>query len=198
MTQVFKSSALFLTFLVLTITFNHQVLSAETKTIPKYEIIQPPVCFNYLNEPVRFENRASAAAPIAAGMAIRDETKVPVIFRFSYEKSPPLFQKFIDYHECAHHQTGDVDQPHPPRNSPEHLMNESIADCVAILRIRKTLGGNQSEYEIVIDSLKEAMGKIGFPDISINSRLANIRHCYANYGSAETFVMGVLRDRGLP
>ena len=77
-------------------------------------------------------------------------------------------------------------------------MNESIADCVAILRIRKTLGGNQSEYEIVIDSLKEAMGKIGFPDISINSRIANISHCYANYGSAETFVMGILRDRGLP
>jgi hypothetical protein len=52
MTQFLKFSAMFLTFLVITITSNHQTLSAETETTPKYEIIEPPVCFNYLNEPV--------------------------------------------------------------------------------------------------------------------------------------------------
>ena len=45
-------------------------------------------------------------------------------------------QKFIDLHECAHHQTGDVDRPIPPQNSPLQMMNESIADCIATLRIR--------------------------------------------------------------
>ena len=65
-------------------------------------------------------------------MAIRGPDRKPIIYRFNYEKSPPEFQIFVDYHECAHHQTGHVDQPHPPRNSYEHLMNESIADCLAI------------------------------------------------------------------
>ena len=57
-------------------------------------------------------------------MAIRGPDRKPIIYRFNYEKSPPEFQIFVDYHECAHHQTGHVDQPHPPRNSYEHLMNE--------------------------------------------------------------------------
>ena len=28
-------------------------------------------------------------------------------------------------------ETGDIDQPHPLRNSPDHMMNDRIADCIA-------------------------------------------------------------------
>ena len=198
MTLFLNFCAAFLTSWVLANTINHQALSQESDAARKYKVIDSPVCFNYLNEPVRSENRKSLGTPIAAGMAMRDETDSPVIFRFNYDISPPAFQKFIDYHECAHHQTGDVDLPHPPRNSPEHLMNESIADCVAILRIKKELEGDQSDYELVIGSLKEAMAILGFPEISMNSRIANIKHCYTSYGLAGTFIRGVLRKRGLP
>ena len=42
------------------------------------------------------------------------------------------------------------------------------------------------------------MAILGFPEISMNSRIANIKHCYTNYGLAGTFIRGVLRKRGLP
>ena len=45
---------------------------------------------------------------------------------------------------------------------------------------------------------KEAMAILGFPEISMNSRIANIKHCYTTYGLAGTFIRGVLRKRGLP
>ena len=76
-------------------------------------------------------------------------------------------------------------------------MNERIADCIAILRIREKLGDNQSKYHIGVGTLQEAMFKVGFLDISIRARFANIKHCYANYGLVQTFIMGALRDRGL-
>ena len=109
-------------------------LAQETTT--SFEIASPPACQNNKGETVRFENRISPKAKSAAGMARRDDKGAPVIYRFAYEKSPQSLQKFIDRHECAHHQTGDIDRPHPPRNSPDHMMNESIADCIAILRMR--------------------------------------------------------------
>ena len=115
----------------------------------------------------------------------------------NYQLASAAFQMFIDRHECAHHQTGDVDRPHPPMNSPEHLMNESIADCVAILRLREEWGDDRSAYGEVISGLEEAMTAVGFPQVSTASRVQNIANCYANYGSSESFIQGVLDQRGL-
>ena len=95
-----------------------------------------PKCLNNLGEAVVFINGNSDRQKPAAGMAKRDEKGQPVVVRFNYENAPIELQQFIDFHECAHHQVGDIDRPHPPRNSYEHLMNESVADCIAILRVR--------------------------------------------------------------
>jgi hypothetical protein len=116
-----------------------------------------------------------------------------VIYRMNYEKATPAFQRFVDFHECAHHQVGHVDQPHPPRNSYDHLMNESIADCVAILRLREE--ANDS-YLLVIDGLVDAMTAIGFPKISTDSRISNVTNCYENYESSAEFIEGVLNTGG--
>ena len=43
---------------------------------------------------------------------------------------------FIDFHECAHHQTGDLEKKPPEQNSLEYMMKESIADCVAAIRMK--------------------------------------------------------------
>ncbi len=134
---------------------------------------------------------------MAAGMAIRDRTGKPVVFRSNYTATPPEFQSFIDRHECAHHQTGDVDRPHPPRNGPEHLMNESISDCVAILRLRDEDGYDRAAFDRVAAAMRNDMAKIGFPEISISSRISNIDNCYTKYGSPQDFVNGVLKQRGL-
>ena len=156
-----------------------------------------PKCLNNLGEAVVFINGNSDRQKPAAGMAKRDEKGQPIVVRFNYENAPIELQQFIDFHECAHHQVGDIDRPHPPRNSYEHLMNESIADCIAILRVRDEEESTYESYENLITSLEKDMKHVGFPAKSISSRISNISNCYKNYGSAKSFIVGVTEKRGL-
>ena len=165
------------------------------ETTPSFEIASPPACQNNKGEPVRFENQVSPKAKSAAGMARRDDKGMPVIYRFAYAKSPQSLQKFIDRHECAHHQTGDIDRPHPPRNSPDHMMNESIADCIAILRMRDETADSQAQIKNVTIALKQAMDAIGFPPSTIDSRILNINNCSKKDTTAVEFIKAVLDHR---
>ncbi|MDB4022351.1 hypothetical protein N8348_03745 [Litorivicinus sp.] len=158
----------------------HNLMAAEP-----YPLIDPPLCFNDRRETVEFITHSASQGEVAAGMANRDSDGRPIIVRMNYDKADPAFQRFVDFHECAHHQVGHVDQPHPPRNSFDHLMNESIADCIAILRIREEANHTYSQ---VIEELSEAMSLVGFPKISTDSRLSNVQNCYAKEESAAEFV----------
>ena len=80
-----------------------------------------------------FENIDNGQAEIAAGMAKRDKRGNTVVYRLNYKYSPKPLHYFMDLHECAHHQSGDIDLPNPLRNSSDQMMNESIADCIATL-----------------------------------------------------------------
>ena len=165
------------------------------ETAPSFDIATPPACQNNKGEPVRFKNQLSSKAKSAAGMARRDNKGVPVIYRFAYSKSPQSLQKFIDRHECAHHQTGDIDRPHPPRNSPDHMMNESIADCVAILRMRDETTNSQAQIKNVKMALRQTMGEVGFPPSTIDSRISNIDNCAQKNTAAVEFIKAVLDHR---
>ena len=165
------------------------------ETTPSFEIASPPACQSNKGELVRFENRISPKAKSAAGMAKRDDKGVPVIYRFAYAKSPQSLQKFIDRHECAHHQTGDIDRPHPPRNGPDHMMNESIADCIAILRMRDESTDSQAQIKNVTIALTQAMDAVGFPPSTIDSRISNIDNCAQKDGTAAEFIKAVLDHR---
>ena len=165
------------------------------ETTPSFEIASPPACQNNKGEPVRFENQISPKAKSAAGMARRDDKGVPVIYRFAYAKSPQSLQKFIDRHECAHHQTGDIDRLHPPRNSPDHMMNESIADCIAILRMRDETTDSQGQIKNVTIALTQAMDAVGFPPSTIDSRISNIDNCAQKDTTAAEFIKAVLDHR---
>ena len=152
-----------------------------------------PKCQNNLGEAVVFINGNSDKQKPAAGMAKRDENGQPIVVRFNYESAPVELQQFIDFHECAHHQTGDLEQPHPPQNSPKHMMKESIADCIAALRMRK------SEEILLIEALlelKKAMSALGFPLTSIKSRELNISNCFKNKISTKLYISKVLKKRG--
>ncbi len=162
-----------------------------------FAVVAPPNCQNNDGEIVRFENRSSQTAKSAAGMAKNDDNGQPVIYRFSYERSPAALQNFIDLHECAHHQTGDIDLPHPPRNSPAHMMNESIADCIATLRIRDETEDAASRINDAAQALTAAMEIVGFPKLTIDSRISNINNCRLKDLSAADFIDGVLVHRGL-
>ena len=162
-----------------------------------FDIVAPPACLNYKGEAVVFRDVKKAGPQSAAGMANRDENGVPVVYRFNYHTSPPALQRFIDLHECAHHQTGDVDRPHPPRNSQAHLMNESIADCIATLRLRDESEDGQDMLAAAVAELRAAMQAIGFPEITVESRVSNITNCFQKAETATAFTDGVLKHREL-
>jgi len=161
-----------------------------------YEITDPPLCINDKNEQVEFREREGGRLQVAAGMANRDRQGKPFILRMNYAFAPPQFQNFIDYHECAHHQTGDVDRPHPPRNSPQHLMNESISDCIAVLRLRDEEGYDEAGLTAVTTAMRADMETIGFPEISISSRISNVEKCYKRKGSPANYIEAIKIRRG--
>lgn len=167
------------------LTLNTVGFAQEAK---KYEIIDPPSCLNNLGETVEFRERTGGRLQVAAGMANRDSERKPFVMRMNYAFSPPEFQSFIDHHECAHHQTGDVDRPHPPRNGPEHLMNESISDCIAIMRLRDEEAYDEAKLNAVAQAMRTDMAKIGFPEISISSRISNMKNCYKKEGNSAEFI----------
>jgi hypothetical protein len=177
--------------------YPNAAVGQNAQTLTTYDVVNPPPCTNNKGETVRFIESSRGRSSIAAGMAIRDRSGKPVVFRSNYAAAPPEFQNFVDRHECAHHQTGDVDRPHPPRNSAEHLMNESISDCIAILRMRDEEGYNRAAFSRVAAALRHEMAKFGFPEISIRSRISNIDNCYTKYGSPQDYVTGILKHRGL-
>jgi hypothetical protein len=179
---------------MLVITFATCAALAQ-ETALSFEIASPPLCQNNKGEPVRFENQLSSKSKSAAGMARRDDKGVPVIYRFAYAKSPQSLQKFIDRHECAHHQTGDIDRPHPPRNSPDHMMNESIADCIAILRMRDETTDSQAQIKNVTTALRQTMDAVGFPPSTIDSRISNIDNCAQKDTTAVEFIKAVMDHR---
>ena len=183
--------------LILSLAFSNVAAAQLTQTPTVYDVVPPPTCSNNKGETVHFIDSSRGRSEISAGMAIRDRDGKPVVYRSNYAASPPEFQSFVDRHECAHHQTGDVDRPHPPRNSSEHLMNESISDCIAILRMRDEEAYDRAAFDRVATAIRDVMEKIGFPEISISSRNSNIKNCYMNYGSPQDFINGVLRNRGL-
>jgi hypothetical protein len=173
------------------------VSAGEVDVPGTYSVVAPPDCTNNKGETVSFVNVSRARSNTAVGMARRDESGKPVVFRSNYSYAPPHFQSFIDRHECAHHQTGDIDRPHPPRNSPEHLMNESISDCIAVLRLRDEDRYDQTRFNELAATLRAEMAKIGFPEISISSRISNIENCFAKLGGLQNYIKKVLEKRGL-
>jgi len=183
--------------LTFSLAYANVAVGQNAQTITTYDVVSPPPCTNNNGETVRFIDSREGRTGMAAGMANRDRNGSPVVFRSNYAAARPEFQSFIDRHECAHHQTGDVDRPHPPRNSADHLMNESISDCVAILRLRDEDGYDRAAFSRVAAAMRHDMAKIGFPEISISSRISNIDNCYTKYGSPQDFIIGILKQRGL-
>ena len=163
----------------------------------QFDTVKPPVCVNNKGETVKYIKNLSQKSAFSAGIAKRNNKGIPIVYRFSYEKSSKAMQKFIDLHECAHHQTGDVDRPIPPQNSPLQMMNESIADCIATLRIRDEEKNGKLLIINALFEIKKTMSSLGFPDSSFNSRKSNISNCLKKEVSAKIFILGVLKHRKL-
>lgn len=166
-------------------------------TAQPFEVVDAPSCVNNKGEQVAFRAFEGGRQQLAAGMARRGTDGPPVVMRSNFAAAPKPMQQFIDRHECAHHQTGDVDRPHPPRNGPEHLMNEAVADCIAVLRLRDEEGYDAGRLKQVVEALSADMRKVGFPDVSVSSRVRNIESCFARDGGADELINARLSERGL-
>ena len=87
--------------------------------------------------------------------------------------------------------------PHPARKDPEHIRNETLADCIATLRIRDEIDGEKDVVIQAVEQLIKDMIKLGFPVVTRESRKANIFNCLQNNKSADALIEGVLRHRKL-
>ena len=74
-------------------------------------------------------------------------------------------------------------------------MNESIADCIASLRFRDEYQKSEADFENLITALRTEMEQIGFPEISVSSRISNITVCYNKYGPDRIYIRNVLEQR---
>ena len=104
---------------------------------------------------------------------------------------------FIDFHECAHHQTGDLEKKPPPQNSFEYIMKENIADCIAAIRIKSDKINGKFIIKEALFDLKKDMTIIGFSKSVIKSRELNIKNCFKKDISLTEYLNNILEKRGL-
>lgn len=181
--------------LVLILKFQYLAYS-QTSNL-EYKISKPPLCSNNRGEKVFFKNLSSKTGRFTAGVAKKDVNGSPIIYRFNYQKSSKALQMFIDFHECAHHQTGDLEKKPPLQNSFEYMMKESIADCVASIRIKKDKINGKLIIKKALIELKKDMTIIGFSKSTIESRELNIKNCFKKEISLAEYLNNVLEKREL-
>ena len=180
-----------------TIFFYFQYFANSQSLEIEYKISKPPLCTNNNGKNVYFKNLNSKTGMFPAGVAKKDINGLPVIYRFNYQKAPKSLQMFIDFHECAHHQTGDLEKKPPEQNSLEYMMKESIADCVAAIRMRSDNVNGKTLIKEVLVELKKTMTVIGFPISTIESRGINIKKCFKKNIPLTTYINNILKKRGL-
>ena len=176
---------------------NLQLLACSQASNLDNKIIEAPLCTNNKGEKVTFKNLNSKTGRFTSGVAKKDINGLPIIYRFNYQKSSKALQMFIDFHECAHHQIGDLEKKTPPQNSFAYVIVESIADCVAAIRIKSGEDNGKSLIKEVINELKKDMTIIGFSKSSIESRAMNIENCFKKDITFTTYVNNILKKRGL-
>ena len=77
------------------------------------------------------------------------------------------------------------------------MMKESIADCVAAIRIKSDKINGKILMKEVLVELKKDMTNIGFPKSTIESRELNIVKCFEKDISLSTYIDNVLHKRNL-
>jgi len=167
------------------------------KVFAKYEIADPPGCFNNKGEAVKFENMKSKTGKITIGIAKKDILGKPIVYRFNYDKSSKPLQKFVDYHECAHHQTGDLEKRNLPHNSKDYLLREDIADCIAAIRMKSDHLNARTLIKNTLIELKKAMTYIGFDELAIKRREDNILKCFNKNIFLPNYIEDILKQNKL-
>lgn len=165
------------------------------KLLAKYEITDPPECFNNKGEAVKFENMKSKTGKITIGIAKKDALGKPIVYRFNYDKSSKFLQKFIDYHECAHHQAGDLEKINLPLNSKDYLLREDVADCIAAIRMKSNHLNAKNLILKTLKELKKAMKYIGFDELVIKRREDNILKCFNKNVSFKNYIEDIVEQK---
>ena len=167
------------------------------KLFAKNEIVVPPQCFNNKGEAVKFKNMKSKTGKITIGIAKKDASGKPIIYRFNYDNSPESLQIFVDFHECAHHQTGDLENINLLQNSKERILKEDIADCIAAIRMKSDHLNARNLIKNTLIELKKAMTYIGFEELAIKRREDNILKCFNKNILLPNYIEDILKQNKL-
>ena len=75
------------------------------------------------------------------------------------------------------------------------MKNESIADCIAILRMRAETTDSQTQIQNVTMALRQAMDAVDFPPSTIDSLVSNIDNCAHKDNTVIEFIKATLDHR---
>ena len=75
------------------------------------------------------------------------------------------------------------------------MMKESIADCVAAIRIKSDIINGHFLIKKVLVELNKDMTVIGFSKSTIESRKMNIKKCFKKNISLSTYIDDILNKR---
>tara|TARA_A100001015_G_scaffold170284_1_gene189301 strand:+ start:730 stop:1059 length:330 start_codon:yes stop_codon:yes gene_type:complete len=107
----------------------------------------------------------SKTGKITIGITKIDSLGKPIFYRFNYYKSSKFLQKFLDHHECAHHQTGNLEKTNLLHNIKDYMLKEDIADCIAAIRMKSDHLNAKNFIINTLNELKKAMTYIGFDEL---------------------------------
>ncbi len=72
------------------------------------------------------------------------------------------------------------------------MMNESIVDCMVILRIRAKTIDSETQIQNVQMALRQTMDAAGFPPNTIDNSLVNIDNCAHKDNTVVEFIKAIL------
>ena len=84
--------------LALGMALSNAAMGQDAQTLTMYDVVTPLPCTNNKGETVDFIDSSRGRPGMAAGMADRDVSGKPVVFRSNYTATPPLT---ADRHICS-------------------------------------------------------------------------------------------------
>lgn len=123
-----------------------------------------------------FLNARGASFGIAEGKRTKDDQDLVVHYDWTMSMLPREFQRFIFYHECAHHELGHTSIPVHKEYagwSSNRAKRETEADCRALERLKN----DGMDDNVVFETYRDRGSMAFFNVMGVNDKLEAMRKC---------------------